>query len=119
MHMKIFIALFIISFLAACSKSGSGGSGGTPGVDPCVGLSIRFGADVQPIINSTCATSSNCHATGSTNRGGPLTDYTKIFNKRSDIHGQVSAGLMPQSTTLSSDQKNKILCWINSGAPNN
>jgi hypothetical protein len=106
----------VILFISSCSK---GGSGTQPPVDPCAGLSFKFGADVQPIFNATCAINSNCHGAGSTNAGGPLTNYNKIFAKRVSINGQVSAGLMPQNSTLSPDQKNKILCWINSGAPNN
>jgi hypothetical protein len=115
--MKLLTSILIVIFFSGCSKSG--GSGGTPAVDPCAGLSFRFSADVQPIFNFSCANSSNCHGAGSTNVGGPLTDYNKIFIKRATIHGQVSAGIMPQNSTLSADQKNKILCWINSGAPNN
>ena len=115
----IFIAtlISIIFFINSCSK-GSGGSNPAP-ADPCLGLSFKFAADVQPIVNTTCAISSNCHAAGSTNRGGPLTDYNKNFVKRSDIKFQIEAGLMPQSGSISADQKNKLICWINSGAPNN
>ena len=118
--MKIKATFFIcgcaLLLITGCSKSKSVTQ---PSVDACAGLSFKFSADVQPIINATCTTNSNCHAAGSTNAGGPLTDYNKIFAKRSNISGQVSAGIMPQNTTLSADQKNKILCWINSGAPNN
>ncbi len=113
----IFLAIMIAFFVTGCSK-GSGG-GDPPPADPCANLSFKFTADVKPIINATCAISSNCHLDGSTNRGGPLTDYNKIFLKRADIKSQVAAGLMPQSGSLTADQKNKIICWINSGAPNN
>ena len=115
--MKILIALILIVFLYSCSKSGSGGT--PPAVDPCIGTSFRFSSDVQPIFTSTCSNSSNCHGTASTNVCGPLTDYNKIFTKRAIISSQVRAGIMPQNSTLSADQKNKIICWINSGAPNN
>src|SRR5437773_1189436 len=105
------ILLFTLLFASSCKKSGSGG-----GADPCTGISPKFAADVQPIVNSTCAISSGCHAAGSTNAGGPFTDYTKIFNRRTDIKDQINAGLMPQTGSLTTDQKNKIICWINSGA---
>ncbi len=122
------IVLFISMILTinSCSKGGGGGINPAPpaptppvAVDPCLNLSIKFATQVQPIINATCAISSNCHLDGSTNRGGPLTDYNKIFLKRADIKSQVAAGLMPQSGSLTADQKNTIICWINSGAPNN
>lgn len=114
-----FISAFtcIIFLITSCSKGGGGGN--LPPVDPCSGLLSKFAADVQPIINATCAINSNCHASGSNNTGGPLTDYNKIFIKRSNIKSQIEAGLMPQTGSLTTDQKNKIICWINSGAPNN
>ncbi len=100
----------------SCGKN----SGGDPApTDPCLGLSFKFAADVQPIINTSCAFTSNCHSGGSTNLGGPLTDYNKIFAKRADMKIQIQNGLMPQTGTITADQKNKIICWINSGAPNN
>ena len=88
--------------------------------DPCNGISFKFAADVQPIINTRCATSPGCHATGSVNSGGPLVTYTQVFDKRAEIKIQVSSNSMPfPPDTLSSDQKNKIIGWINSGAPDN
>ena len=88
--------------------------------DPCNGISFKFAADVQPIINTRCATSPGCHATGSVNSGGPLVTYTQVFDKRAEIKIQVSSNSMPfPPDTLSSDQKNKIIRWINSGAPDN
>lgn len=100
--------------------AGCGKNGGDPAPnDPCAGLTVKFATEVQPIINSTCANSANCHGTGSTNSGGALTDYNKIFAKRSDIKDQLNAGLMPKAGSISAADKNKIICWINSGAPNN
>ena len=103
--------------LNACTK-GSGGATPSP-TDPCAGLSFKFLSDVQPIVNTTCANSANCHGAGSVNSGGPLTDYNSIFNKRSNIKFQIENGLMPKAGSLSTADKNKIICWINSGAPNN
>jgi hypothetical protein len=120
----IVLLMSIILMINSCSKGGGGGSNPLsptppPTVDPCLNSSFKFATQVQPIINTTCAISPNCHLDGSTNRGGPLTDYNKIFLKRADIKSQVAAGLMPQSGSLTTDQKNTIICWINSGAPNN
>ena len=114
---KFYFCLIIsLAFLLnACSKGG--GSSST--TDPCTGITVKFSTDVQPIINSTCATSTSCHAAGSVNSGGPLTDYNLIFAKRSNIKFQIENGLMPKVGSLTTDQKNKIICWINSGAPNN
>ena len=111
------MTICILFLLAGCGKN-SGGTNPAP-PDPCTGLTVKFATEVQPIINATCATSASCHAAGSVNSGGPLTDYNLIFAKRSNIKFQVENGLMPKGGSLTTDQKNKIICWINSGAPNN
>jgi|ERR1043165_1483531 hypothetical protein len=78
-----------------------------------------FASDVSPIIQTTCATNSGCHAAGSVNSGGVLTTYSQIAAKKSDIKSQVQSGAMPQTGTLTSAQKDAIICWIDQGAPNN
>ena len=78
-----------------------------------------YAADVSPIILSYCATNSGCHASGSSNGPGALTIYAQVYNARSDIRKAVANGSMPQNGSLTNDQKNAILCWIDSGAPNN
>lgn len=77
-----------------------------------------FATDVNPIIQTYCNQPS-CHASGSVNGPGPLTNYTQVFNARSAIRNAIQSGLMPQNATLSSAQKNAIICWIDNGATNN
>lgn len=113
---NILLTLFVcMLFFINCTKTDKGDP--ILPSDPCAGLSFKFTTDVQPVINTFCANS--CHGASSTNSGGPLTDYNKIFAKSADIKIQVQSGLMPKTGTLTADQKNKIICWINSGAPNN
>ncbi len=100
--------------MAACSKSGDSGSSG---IDCSVSRS--YVTDVSPIIQSSCATSSGCHASGSTNGPGALTTYQQVFNARNAIRTAVSNGTMPQGSSLSTVQKNNIICWIDNGASNN
>ncbi len=116
----LFAALAALSatlIMYSCSKDKSGG-GGTTTVDCATVTNKAFAADVNPIIQSTCAVAS-CHAAGSTNGPGPLTNYNEIFSARSNIRSAVSTGRMPQTGSLSTSAKNSIICWIDSGAPNN
>ena len=116
---KIFFSALILSFLfigIACSKSNSGGGGSS--VDCNTVANKAFAADVSPIIQSTCAIT-GCHEAGSLNGPGGLTNYTQISTASSSIQSAVSTGRMPKSGSLSTSQKNSILCWIQSGAPNN
>lgn len=113
-----FISLSL-NFLSSCSKdSGSGGGGGGTTVNCSTVTNKAFAADVSPIIQSVCAIS-GCHAAGSTNGPGALTNHSQISGASSAIRSAVSTGRMPQGSTLSASQKNSIICWIDSGAPNN
>jgi hypothetical protein len=109
----VIIILLGILPIASCSKT----SPVNP--DPCYGVSNKnFATDVNPIIQTFCNQAA-CHDPGSSNGPGPLSNYAEIFNARINIRDQVQAGLMPQNTTLTTAQKNTIICWINNGALNN
>jgi len=110
------IAVLILQsiIIVACSKGGN-----APDPTVCDGVTNKnFANDVNPIIQTFCNQAA-CHDPGSSNGPGQLTNYTEIFNARLAIRGQVQAGLMPQNTTLTTAQKNTIICWIDNGAPNN
>jgi uncharacterized membrane protein len=122
---NIFSLALVFSILAvtvlSCSKSSSNSGGGSGTLD-CSTINAKFNADVFPIISTKCAINSGCHAAGSTTSGGPFTNYSQVSAKSSNIKTQVSSGNMPQAgsgITLTTDEKNKIICWVNSGAPNN
>jgi len=115
---KTLTALLIITlFIISCSKSSGGGGGGFT-VDCSIVTNKAFAADVNPIVQSTC-NSASCHASGSINGPGALTNYTQFFNARSAIRAAIAAGTMPQGISLSTAQRSSIICWIDSGAPNN
>ncbi len=123
MKTKIFIFLSFLFITLSCSKKDStpvvvvGGGGGGTTLD-CSSVAKSFSTNVQPTFQSTCAIVS-CHASGSTNGPGALTTYSQIFAVRTSIRAAVAAGTMPKSGTITTAQKNSILCWIDSGAPNN
>lgn len=110
------IAVTVFVILLACSKSG--GDATTNSID-CSGITKSFSGDVNPIIQSTCTTNSGCHGSGSRNGPGELLTYSQIFGARSTIRSAVLSGLMPQNGSLTSSQKQSIVCWIDNGAPNN
>jgi len=121
----LFIIAVSFAMVTACSKSGGtgngnggGGGGGGSTVNCSTVANKAFAADVNPIIQSSCNVP-NCHQTGSTNGPGALTNYTQVFNARALIRSAVNSGLMPQGSMLTTAQKNSIICWIDSGAPNN
>lgn len=116
---KVIVFLLFVATLSFLGQ-GCGKCDCIVSTDPCAGISYKFKTDVQPIIMTSCATRNSCHAAGSVNSGGPLTNYAQIFNKKSEIKIQISSNSMPPPPdTLASVQKNKIICWLNSGAPDN
>jgi hypothetical protein len=123
MKRNIILSILAIIFITvSCSKSsdGGGGSGGGGGSTTCSGVTNnKFAADVNPIIQATCATNSGCHGTGSSNGPGELLTYTQIFNARVAIKSSVVSGTMPKSGSLSAGQKNSIICWVDAGGQNN
>ena len=115
------MAIILASSQMGCSKKSSStstntGSGSTI---TCTGTPPTFNATVLPLITARCSTNSGCHASGSTNSGGPLTNYAQINARSSNIKSQVSSGAMPQGSTLTTAEKSTIVCWINNGAINN
>lgn len=69
-------------------------------------------------MTSRCATSSGCHASGSKKGPGALTTYSQIKNATSDIRKSIVSGSMPDDGTLTIDERNAIVCWIDAGANN-
>src|SRR6187401_2638888 len=125
MKKGILVILAAFLLIASCSKGGSddpgggGGGGGGGGSVNCTGVASAFAADVNPIIQSTCATDATCHGAGSANGPGPLLTYTQISGASVTIKTAVASGTMPKTGSLTTAQKNSIICWINAGAPNN
>ena len=112
-----FVLLLIVASIftiLSCSKS----SGGSNNTLDCTNVSKSYINDVDPIVQTHCS-QAGCHAPGSVNGPGAITNYTQVFNARAQIRVQIAAGLMPQNAVLNTTQKNSFLCWIDSGAPNN
>lgn len=85
----------------------------------CSNIASTYSTDIKPIISNNC-TLSGCHAAGSPN--GDFTTYTglKSVADNGKLNEQVIIDKkMPPSGPLSLDDRKKIKCWLNNGAPNN
>ena len=83
----------------------------------CSGAAPKYSTNVNSIIQANCATAS-CHGVGSTNGAGQLTAYASVKNSAAAIRASVVSGSMPKGSSLSTEQKNTIVCWIDAGANN-
>ena len=98
---SIFI-IFLVMMTLSCKKKDSTY---TP---DCSGGTKSFATDVQPIMQNYC---SGCHSSYGT--------YSGIVSNSANIRSAIANGSMPKNGSLSDDQKNKVLCWIDNGALNN
>jgi len=112
---KALSTLLILSFIGIASCKKDSGGGGTGSV---CDTNKAFAANVRPIFQAKCATT-GCHAAFSLNGPGPLVNHGQIAGASASIRVAVSNGTMPQGGSLTAAEKNSIICWIDSGAPDN
>ena len=79
----------------------------------CDGSVPTYQNTIKSIIDTKCATS-NCHASYSSYNGLQPALQNGSF-RREVLVDQT----MPQGSSLSQDQLNKIQCWANNGFPEN
>lgn len=99
----------VISFLLSCNKQ-------TAAVTPSnCDPSTSFKNQIKPILVSNCDLS-GCH--DGTNLPA-LADYSTSRDGAAQIQNAISRSIMPPNKSLSTANKNLILCWISNGTPNN
>jgi hypothetical protein len=97
----IFVLFVSLAMLGSCKKD-------TVYTPDCTGGTKSFATDVLPLIQNNCE---SCHASYS--------NYSQISGSKSSIRSKIVDGSMPPGASLSTDQKNIIVCWIDNGALNN
>ena len=110
----IFVIALSTFCFEACQKTGDSANS-----LECSGNLKSFSTDVKPVMQVSCAFDSDCHGSGSTSGPGSLLSYTEIFNARSIIRSAILSGEMPKDGSLTTADKNAIICWIDNGALNN
>jgi hypothetical protein len=88
----------------------------------CDSTTFKFGADIQPLINSQCV---GCHSPSSAGGGDDLSTYSGVVNSiaNNQLLGSVehSSGYSPMPQNggqLSACDISKIKSWISAGHPN-
>jgi hypothetical protein len=115
-YLLITAILAVVSAVSCKKESGGNNTDGNVQVN-C--NTVTFSGNIAPLIASRCATA-GCHDASSTNGPGPLINYASIFASRVSIQSSVNTNRMPQGgPALSAEDKARIKCWIDAGAPNN
>jgi hypothetical protein len=100
----LFAVLISMGLFSGCSKDNT-----TIAYTPsCSGTAKSYKTDVAPIISSSCGA---CHQNFST--------YSQLYSSRTSVRSMIVSGQMPQGSSLSTAQKDAIVCWIDNGAANN
>ncbi len=113
---KISFTIFIVSILCiwSCTKDSTTASAS---ID-CTNVSAKFSTDVKPIFTGSKCTTSGCHPANA-----DLSTYANAINHKDHIQQYVinrSGNPMPPngSPQLTTDEKNKVACWLQNGAKN-
>ena len=86
----------------------------------CDTSEVTFSADVNPIINSSCATT-NCHASGGSGPGD-FTQFDELKAKVDDgsfVNRVIEQQTMPPGTPLTDCELQTLQAWLDAGATNN
>jgi hypothetical protein len=105
---RIILILFVIAAFAACKKDSSGKL--TPA---CDGSHPTYSSDIKSILDARCG-SASCHPNYTS-----YTGLSGIIQNGSFKRDVLTNQSMPQGSSLTQDQINKIQCWVNDGYPEN
>ncbi|MFM8431827.1 MAG: hypothetical protein ACKOA1_03430 [Bacteroidota bacterium] len=101
--MRFASVLLVITFIAfSCKKDASNYQ------PDCSGPAKSYLVDVKPAILSNCV---SCHS--------QYGSYNGMKNDANAIRASIANGSMPKGKSMSDAEKNKVMCWIDAGAPNN
>jgi len=109
---KLFFLVFLLALTwLSCDKD-------LDKVD-CTNVPASYNDHIKPLVTTNCALP-GCHAAGSSN--GDYTTYAglKAVADNGKLEDRVIHDRdMPPGQPLSLDDRKKIKCWLNNGAPNN
>ncbi len=100
----IFFVIIVSIVICSCKKKI---------VPKCDGSTSTYNSNIKTIINITC-TNSSCHPNYSTYAG-----IKSILNNGNFKNEVITKKSMPKGNSLTSDDLNKIQCWIDAGYPEN
>lgn len=100
-----FLIIFVVtSTIVSCKKTSTSATSYSPTCNSVKSYSI----DARPVIQGNCV---SCHSSYSS--------YSQVSSSASSIRSSIVNGTMPKGSTLTSAQKDNIICWIDAGAANN
>ena len=101
---KLFVltSFFVILF-SNCKKNTTSAS-----YTPSCSGTQSYSINVAPFLQNYCV---SCHSN--------YASLSQVKLSSASIRNSIVSGSMPRGTSLTTDQKNTIVCWIDAGALNN
>ena len=105
----VLLAFYLVAAFYACNKTKDEDSG-----------ACKYSTGIKPVVAAKCA-HAGCHGGGSSI--ADLTQYAEL-KKRADNgvlrKNVLELGIMPPTghEPLTSQEKDKLKCWLDNGAPN-
>lgn len=92
-----------------------------PEIDPCT-VTVSFVSDIKPIIDTSCALT-GCH-NGDNGADRNWTVFSNFQTKRANVKDRITRppgtpGHMPAAGSITDDQIQSIVCWVDQGGLNN
>ena len=117
------IICLLLFFMISCTRQNEQALIDQSGVQPCDTTNMSYGNDINPILENNCV---SCHNSTQSNDGVILTDYNDVLTVVNNglllnvIEHNAGYPEMPQGLPqLPACTINKIIAWVNRGAPNN
>jgi len=106
--MKKILVILLLSFVVftGCKKDNT--TSPVSYTPSCSGAAKSYKNDVAPIIASAC---SGCHQNYNT--------YSQMKSSAAAVRSVIVTGAMPKGSSLSTAQKDAVVCWIDNGTSNN
>ena len=103
--------LFLLVFFASCLTNVEEDM---IELEPNACAEITFAATIKPIIDANCI---QCHGSGGI--FPELTTHTLIQSHAGSVKSEVVSREMPKQGSLTQDEIDAIVCWVDNGALNN
>lgn len=89
----------------------------------CDSLDVSYNLHVKPLAETACANSIGCHVAGGSGPGD-FTNYQALSGVSQTVKTRLelpvgAPGHMPEGGTLTQEELDIFICWIEDGAPNN
>lgn len=113
---KYFLFITAAALFTGCTTE----KGEVPESLPCDTSMITYTNTIERIVSTNCTTAPGCHLRGASE--GDMTSYQGLMlkvNSQALKQRVLIDKTMPPTGPLSIEDRQKIQCWLNEGAPEN